>query len=930
MPQAVPALIVAAGQAIAGVAVAKIFVAFVVNVALSYLSEALSDRPRDPGRPPTNVTINDTVEHRHLVIGTRRVGGSFVFVRTSGDGNKFLWYVIAYADHQCNDLKDAWFDEFHVPDADINAGTGAVATSWANGKVWIWSHLGTQAQTADAQLTAAFTTGADYIKWESTDRLRGVCYRVIKMEHDDTAFPTGAPSHVSSLVEGALLYDSRLDTTNGGSGAHRMDNPSTWAFSNNWALGVLWLLTGGSVVNDQATRIVKYGIKEDYARIDWPFWAAAANISDEDLTGANTTPDGDQVRYTLDMEATTAQERREILDLAIRAGAGELVYVHGKWRLYAGAYDTPVHSFDQDDLRGDMEVEDTTDEEERVNRVAGIYLDAGQNYKEQTTPYRFNAAYDTQDGGREFPQEIDLRALTDGYRAQRVCELELRKARQMRRVVFRFGRNGMKVAPHETFYFSHTRLGWVNREWRCVKKRRERTQDGGIITVITARSEDASIYTDLVTADYETGTSVTNAIQSETPEAPTALTVTPRSFGLEFNWTLGTFWTLNGITELWEHTASTPFASATKIWEGRGSRVVLGKSDTVARYYWVRVRTIGGQTSTTFPATTGTEGRATNTNGGWHVDALGKPRGIRASESIADRTQIQFGGAGIQILSTPNTTVGYGFPAIPIDASATYQLRIRHKSSASSSDGLYLRFNEINTALPLGKTHIGFDDGAGLDSATTARTSSVDLVANGPMPGTTMVESVYTYTPTATVDFASFSMYNYDPATASVVYEVEWVRLTRTDSNVNLLSTGGAGATEDLVPNAATDVESVEDDTASLTNGGGVVLSKSLSEVAISYLLQATATMDVWITNNGGGTPTFQIVVTNGSTLVTSQESVPSATTSPGQRITLQCEVEIDPADEPSLEVQVTWTGAQPTGTAEVRNAALRCEKIKR
>jgi hypothetical protein len=107
MPQAIPALIVAAGQAITGVAVAKIITAFVVNVALTYLSEALADKPRDPGRPAVNVTINDTVEHRHIVVGTRRVGGSFVFVRTSGDANKFLWYVIAYADHQCNALGDA-------------------------------------------------------------------------------------------------------------------------------------------------------------------------------------------------------------------------------------------------------------------------------------------------------------------------------------------------------------------------------------------------------------------------------------------------------------------------------------------------------------------------------------------------------------------------------------------------------------------------------------------------------------------------------------------------------------------------------------------------------------------------------------------------------------------------------------------------------
>lgn len=808
MPQAVPAIIIAAGQAVAGVAIAKIAIAFVINVALSYLSEALADKPRDPGRPPVNVTVNDTVDYRHLVVGTRRVGGSFVDIRTSGGGptspNKFLWYVIAYADHQCSALRDAWFDEFYVPEADIDSGTGAVSTTWANGKAWIWNHLGTQAQTADAQLTGTFGSGGGgFGTWTSTDRLRGVCYRVIKMERDDTAFPSGAPNGVSALVDGALVYDMRKDTTNGGSGSHRMDDPSTWEFSeSNWALGTLWLLTGGSVVNDQATRLVKYGIQEEYSRIDWPFWAAVANVSDQTLTGANTTPAGDQARYTLDMEVTTAQLRKEHLDLAIRAGAGEMVYVHGKWRLHAGAYDAPVHSFDQDDLRGEMEIEDTTDEKERVNRVAAIYVDPDQQWKEQTTPYRFNAAYDTQDQGRELPKEIDLRAVTNAARAQRICELELRKARQMRRVVFRFGRKGMKVAPHETFTFSHSRLGWVDREFRCVKRKRERTQEGGIITVITARTEDASIYTDLLTADYATGTTVTNSIQSEAPEPATALTASARPGAIDFAWTLGAFWTLNGISELWEATTDS-FGSATKIWEGRGTRLTLGKSDSITRYYWHRMRTIGGQTSATFPTTNGVPGNALLSAAGWQVDAAGKPVGIRGVESIADRSQLSLAGIGIRIASTPDTDVGYGFPAIPIDDSATYSLTIRHKSSASSADGLYLRMNEYNAALPAGVTHIG---SGGEPNILVARTQAVDLVNDGPMPGTTVIESTYSYTPTAGTKFMTFDMRVAGPTAAGVNYDVEWVRLTRTGSDVNLLSTGGPTiGNEGLLPDAATD-----------------------------------------------------------------------------------------------------------------------------
>jgi hypothetical protein len=130
-------------------------------------------------------------------------------------------------------------------------------------------------------------------------------------------------------------------------------------------------------------------------------------------------------------------------------------------------------------------------------------------------------------------------------------------------------------------------------------------------------------------------------------------------------------------------------------------------------------------------------------------------------------------------------------------------------------------------------------------------------------------------------------------------------------------------------PNAATQVESVEDDSVSLINGGGAILSKSLSAVGLSYLLQVTATFDFWRTT--AGTPEVYLDINGNSTqLGVSQSAFPTATASPGQRITLQCEVPITPSDEVSLTAAIVWTGMQPSGTAEVRNAALRCEKIKR
>ncbi len=139
-----------------------------------------------------------------------------------------------------------------------------------------------------------------------------------------------------------------------------------------------------------------------------------------------------------------------------------------------------------------------------------------------------------------------------------------------------------------------------------------------------------------------------------------------------------------------------------------------------------------------------------------------------------------------------------------------------------------------------------------------------------------------------------------------------------------------------IAPNAATVVSEATDSTASLTNGGGVVLGMSVPPqgmVESEYLLTVIATFDCWITNFGGGTPLFQVVINgNGSTLVTGLPAVPSVTTSPGQRFTVQASTSINITHEAGSGVvaQLVWTGAQPAGTAETRNITLRAECIKR
>lgn len=621
-----------------------------VSIVLSLLARQLAPGEAKQMAPPVNVTVRSTVENRRLIFGTARAGGVVVFYGVSWDGvstdptvqlttaTKFLYYVVALTGHQVSAITDVWLDKIKIATAQIDGSTGAVTGTVFGTKLYIKKYLGTSAQTANSWLTTAFAVRGI----TSTYRLRGIAYLIVRMERDDTAFPNGAPTDVTALVSGALLYDPRLDSTNGGSGAHRVNDATTWAFSKNPILALRWYLTGGSVVNDVATPQVMYGLRELNSRIDDSYTIAAANSCEELLSGAVTTPDGDQGRFTCDLEVSTGEARRDVLAAMFATCGGRAVYVHGKWRLGVSIYDSPLYPFTEADLYGDIETVDTNDHATRANAIAGVFRDSGQAYTEQTTPFRTNSGYETQDGGERIPREIDLRGVTDRYRAQRLCEIELRRTRLMRTIKLIGALNLMKVAPGETFTLSYARYGWVNRVFRCVDKQFEYVAEAGRV-VLTALTEDSTVYTDMVTASYITPNQIIPLQTYEVPDAPSSLVTVPQTDAILLRWTPST---MAGVVYEIEQSTSSTMSSPTVVYNGPDAQCYLDKTGTTVFYFRVRARK-NGIYSPYSPATGGVPGAAagvTVTLGGSASPGSLSSSTTSASQTTASTTVTATGG----------------------------------------------------------------------------------------------------------------------------------------------------------------------------------------------------------------------------------------------------------------------------------------------
>lgn len=617
-----------------------------INVVLGALTRALTQRDAKQFAPPVNVTIRNSVENRRIIFGAPRASGVIAFYRQSNknpsDG-AYLHYVVVLAGHQVNAITDVWLDKVRITNAQIDAGTGEVTDGPFAGKVYIWKHLGRSDQTVDTVLDDAMISSF----WTTDHRFRGCAYLHVRMERDDTAFPSGAPQDVTAITEGLLVYDPRLDSTNGGSGSHRMDNPSTWAFSRNPALHARWWLTGGSVINDLTTRQVMYGLQEPNTRIVDSYVVAAANICDEQLTGTHTTPDGDQIRYTCDVEVSTGEPRRDILEAILATMVGRAVNVHGQWRIYAGAYDAPTHALTQDDLYGPIEIEDTTSHEERYNAVAAVFRDAGNGYIDQTSAFQTDSAYETQDGSQFIPKEIDLRGVTDKYRVQRICQIELRRSRLMRTIKLVGALNLLKIAQHETLTLSHTRLAWTSRVFRCAEREFQFQEEAGRV-VITAKAESSTVYDDMLTADYITPNTIIPVRTAEAPDPPTGLVTVPQTDAILVKWTRSP---TPGVTYELEQSTSSTMSSPTVVYDGTDNQAYIDQVGTTTFYYRVRAKK-SGQYSPYLPTSGGTGGAAlgiTVTLSGSVSPGAASSSGTGASQTTGSVTVTPTGG------STPYT-----------------------------------------------------------------------------------------------------------------------------------------------------------------------------------------------------------------------------------------------------------------------------------
>ena len=410
-----------------------LFRGFVQTIGLSLASSLLG--PKIPKAQNTSgyelSGVSPAADHA-IIYGRQKVGGVIVFKDTTRD-NKDLHLVIALAGHEIESVEEVYLNDAPLTFASTLGETLSDVTSPDQyaGKVYVTAHLGSDDQTADQDLINASPL------WDPTHRLRGIAYLYVKMEFEVDSFPQGEPS-VTAIVKGKKVY-----------------NPNTGV--TEWTDNASYILRD-YLVSD-------YGVAVVDDEIDDISFTSAANICDEPVSLA---AGGTEARYTINGSFVTSTTPDTVIDKMTKSMAGSFWYAQGKFRVKAGAYVTPTVTFDEDDLRTNVQIQTRRSRRENYNIVAGEFRGDETGWIKTDYPEVRSQEFIDVDNGQESRTDLDLPFTTTSSRAQRIAKILLYRNRQQLVISATFGLRALQVQVGDVVMITNSRAGWAQKPFEVL------------------------------------------------------------------------------------------------------------------------------------------------------------------------------------------------------------------------------------------------------------------------------------------------------------------------------------------------------------------------------------------------------------------------------------------------------------------------------
>lgn len=474
-----------------------------LNVGATLLKKAMQPEQK-PAGVKLDVEIGDDLPVS-TTIGTYATAGKRKYIN-SYDGNSknsHLVIVFELGNLPSGGLSGLWIDDEKVTlDETVTTDERGYPVKEFRrddkNHAWVRFYDGTQT-TADAFLISKFKDDEER-PWKTTMIGRGIPYAIVTLRIN---------REIMSAVPQCLfemrpipLYDIRRDSTMGGNGSHRWNNPATWEPSNNLVL-MAYNVARGLFYKDQW---FFGGQNLAASRLPASSWIAAAQEAARAMPIAGSTSTEPQFRGGFEISGD--MEPLEVLEHFCAASNGRLIETGGALKMLVGVPGAPVFSFTDDEVvvtKGQT-FEPFPALSDTVNKITISYPEPDQKWSSKDAPSP--SAKDVNDevtglslfevdGNRELPVELQLPATPFKRQVQRVRRAMLKEERRFRTHQFWLPPAAWVLEPGDVVSWTSARNGYVSKRFMVTAKSGEMTMN----QLVTLRETNPADYD--WSADFE-------------------------------------------------------------------------------------------------------------------------------------------------------------------------------------------------------------------------------------------------------------------------------------------------------------------------------------------------------------------------------------------------------------------------------------------
>ena len=422
-----------------GTIIKSVITGFAISKAVSWLAPKPELPEFTQEAEAQGVLVNKQSNNANIpvIYGTRKVGGTRVFLETSGTDNQYLYGAIVLAEGEINNITSIIVDDSAVTfSGSIADGTTITSNDNKYGTtIQVQPFFGTDGQSASSLLTTLSS-------WTSNHKLSGIAYIAFRITWDADKY-LGIPN-IQAVVQGKKVVSYNSSSV-----------AQTAAFSTNPAWCLLDYLTN-----------TRYGKGIDIGDIDIPSFYSASQTAITQVTPYS----GASAINLFDCNAVidTGQKLIDNTRTLLKGMRGFLPYAQGKYKLIIETTGSSVLTLNEDNIIGGIKVSSER-KNEKYNRVQVNFVNPEKNYQSDTIVYDTDhATLKTADGG--FLQEgvIDLPTITSPYQALEFGEIVLQRSRNNLGLELTANYTAMNLAIGDIVAVTSTITGMSAKPFRVV------------------------------------------------------------------------------------------------------------------------------------------------------------------------------------------------------------------------------------------------------------------------------------------------------------------------------------------------------------------------------------------------------------------------------------------------------------------------------